>query len=263
VADADDLLALATDTARRAGALLADGQRRARTSIDTKSTATDMVTEMDRAAEALIIEALSTARPDDGFLGEEGTDRAGTSGLRWVVDPLDGTTNYLYGYPAWSVSIAAVDDAGSLVGVVHDPRAGETFTAVRGAGAWCDGLAISVGRPPDLASTLVGTGFAYRAQERAWQAAVLAHVLPRVRDIRRAGSAALDLCSVGAGRLDAYYERGIMPWDSAAGILVASEAGAQWTALSAADHPAGLAIASPSVAPAFFALVDDAEAAAG
>ncbi|MDQ1403805.1 MAG: monophosphatase [Actinomycetota bacterium] len=259
MADVDDLLSLATTTAHDAGRLLLDGQRRARTTIETKTTATDMVTEMDRAAEASILSALTSARPDDGFLGEEGTDRPGTTGLRWVVDPLDGTTNYLYGFPAWSVSIAVEDGAGALVGVVHDPVRHETFTAVRGAGSWCDGLRLTAGQPASLAACLVGTGFAYQADRRAWQAAALAHVLPRVRDVRRAGSAALDLCWVGAGRLDAYYERGIQPWDSAAGLLVATEAGAVSAPLPAATLPEGLAVAASTVATDFFALIAKAE----
>lgn len=239
--------------------MLLEGQGRARTTIETKTSKTDMVTEMDRAAEAAILNALSAARPEDGFLGEEGTDRPGSTGLRWVIDPLDGTTNYLFGYPAWAVSIAVVDTVGSLAGVVHDPLHDETFCATRGGGASCDGVALTAGQPPDLASSLVGTGFSYRADERQWQATVLTHVLPRVRDVRRAGSAALDLCSVGAGRLDAYYERGIQPWDSAAGLLVAHEAGALSRPLAGEGHEPGLAVAAPGVASAFFALVDEAE----
>jgi myo-inositol-1(or 4)-monophosphatase len=259
VPDVEALLTLATESARRAGRLLLEGQGQASSTAETKTSATDMVTAMDRAAEASILRDLSEARPDDGFLGEEGTDRGGSTGLRWVIDPLDGTTNYLYRFPAWCVSIAVEDELGALVGVVHDPRGGETFTAVRGRGSWCDGRALAVGAPTALDAALVGTGFAYAAAERTWQGRVLAHVLPRVRDVRRAGSAALDLCSVGAGRLDAYYERGIQPWDSAAGLLVASEAGAVWTRLDPGAHPEGLAVAAPSVASAFFALVDEAE----
>ena len=224
--DLDALLALAVDVARRAGALLLEGADRVRTTVETKSTRTDMVTEMDRSSERLLAGALRAARPDDAILGEEGTTSAGTSGVRWVVDPLDGTTNYLYGIPAWAVSVAAEVDGTTVVGVVHDAVHDETFTAVRGAGAWCNGAPLRVEGAPDLATALVGTGFSYDAARRGEQAAVLARVLPAVRDVRRPGAAALDLCWVALGRLDAFYEQGLAPWDSAAGTLVAAEAGA-------------------------------------
>ncbi|HVF74398.1 MAG TPA: inositol monophosphatase family protein [Acidimicrobiales bacterium] len=224
--DLQPLLELAVDVAHRAGALLLDGLDSVRTTVETKSTRTDMVTEMDRASERLVVTALREARPDDALLGEEGTSSGGTSGVRWVVDPLDGTTNYLYGFPAWAVSVAAEVEGASAVGVVHDPVHGETFTAVRGQGAWCNGERLAVAGAPDLATALVGTGFSYDAVRRGEQAALLARVLPVVRDIRRAGAAALDLCWVGLGRLDAFFERGLAPWDSAAGSLVAAEAGA-------------------------------------
>lgn len=224
--DPTPLLDLAVDVAVRAGALLLEGLDRTRTAVDTKTTRTDMVSEMDFASERMIGEALRAARPDDGFLGEEGTAAAGSTGVRWVFDPLDGTTNYLYGFPSWGVSIAAEVGGRAVVGVVHDPTHAETFTAVRDVGAWCNGRALRVTGADDLATALVGTGFSYDAVERGRQAALLALVLPAVRDIRRAGAAALDLCWVGLGRLDAFYERGLAPWDRAAGSLVASEAGA-------------------------------------
>lgn len=224
--DLQPLLALAVDVAQQAGALLLDGVASVRTTVETKSTRTDMVTEMDRASERLVVGALREARPHDAILGEEGTSSSGTSGVRWVVDPLDGTTNYLYGFPAWAVSVAAEVDGRSVVGVVHDPVHGETFSAVRGQGAWCNGARLEVRGAPDLATALVGTGFSYDAVHRGEQAALLARVLPAVRDIRRAGAAALDLSWVALGRLDAFFERGLAPWDSAAGSLVASEAGA-------------------------------------
>ena len=224
--DLQPLLDLAVDVARRAGALLLDGLADVRTTVETKSTRTDMVTEMDRSSERLVAGALRAARPDDAILGEEGTSSGGTSGVRWVVDPLDGTTNYLYGFPAWAVSVAAERDGESVVGVVHDALHDETFTAVRGGGAWCNGVPLRVTGAPDLATALVGTGFSYDAADRGRQAAVLARVLPAVRDVRRAGAAALDLSWVGLGRLDAFFERGLAPWDAAAGSLIASEAGA-------------------------------------
>jgi myo-inositol-1(or 4)-monophosphatase len=222
----DRLLVLATDVATRAARLLLEGLGRERISVQTKSTRTDMVSEMDRASEQLIVRELLTARPDDGIVGEEGTARIGTSGLRWVVDPLDGTTNYLYGFPGWSVSIAAEDDAGVVVGVVVDPSHRDVFSATRGGGARRNGEPIRCSAQTVLAETLVGTGFNYEAERRRRQAEVLVDLLPRVRDIRRMGAASVDLCSVACGRLDAYYERGLSWWDVAAGSLIAAEAGA-------------------------------------
>jgi myo-inositol-1(or 4)-monophosphatase len=227
----DALVALARAVAGEAVALLLDGLRRTRVTVETKSTATDMVSEMDRASEALIVSRLLAARPDDGIVAEEGSARAGTSGLRWVVDPLDGTTNYLYDFPGWAVSIAAEDDAGVVAGVVADAVHGEVFTAARGGGAHRNGEPIAVSGCRDLPTALVGTGFGYGAERRAAQGAVLTGLLPRVRDVRRMGAASVDLCSVACGRLDAYYERGLSWWDLAAGALVATEAGAVVSAL--------------------------------
>jgi myo-inositol-1(or 4)-monophosphatase len=227
MADLDELRDLAVDVAREAGALLLDGQRRARAVVETKSTRTDMVTEMDRAAEALIVTRLHAARPGDAVLGEEGGEREASAagGVRWVVDPLDGTTNYLYGHPTFAVSIAAESGGRTLVGVVFDPAHDELFEAVEGRGARCNGEPVRVSAKADLATALVGTGFGYEAERRARQARVLAGVLPHVRDIRRGGAAALDLCWVACGRLDAFYEQGLQPWDLAAGLLVLAEAG--------------------------------------
>ncbi|HEV7887770.1 MAG TPA: inositol monophosphatase family protein [Acidimicrobiales bacterium] len=223
----EQLLELAVDLAHAAGRLLLDGQARVRTLVETKSTRTDMVTEMDRASEALIVNGIRKARPHDALLGEEGTAAPGVSGVQWVVDPLDGTTNYLYGFPSWAVSIGAEVDGVPAVGVVHDPVHAETFTAVRGGGAFLNGARLGpVDGAPDLATALVGTGFSYDAARRRRQAEELALVLPAVRDVRRAGSAASDMCWVAAGRLDAYYERGTQPWDTAAGTVVCTEAGA-------------------------------------
>jgi myo-inositol-1(or 4)-monophosphatase len=220
------LLDLAMRLAVDASALLREGRTR-HLVVDTKSSRTDMVTEVDRASEALIVAGLRAARPHDAIVGEEGTADTGTSGVRWLVDPIDGTTNYLYGYPAYAVSIAA-EVAGQVeVGVVADASNGEVFTAVRGFGAQRDGVALQVVDHEELATALVGTGFSYLADRRARQAQVLTSVLPVVRDVRRAGSAALDLCWVAAGRLDAFYEKGLGPWDLAAGALIATEAGAR------------------------------------
>jgi myo-inositol-1(or 4)-monophosphatase len=221
--------------------------------VEQKSSRTDMVSDADREAEALIKGLLADERPDDGLLAEEGSRADGASGRRWVVDPLDGTTNYLYRFPAWVVSIALEDDAGGLVGVVHDPLRGETFTATRDGGAQLDGAAIAVSGAEALDTALVGTGFGYAAERRAEQAVVVSRVLPRVRDIRRAGAAALDLCMVACGRLDGYYERGLNAWDWSAGSLIASEAGA--AVLPLPGEPFGLVVASPAIAEPLAALV--------
>ncbi|MEA2458301.1 MAG: monophosphatase [Thermoleophilaceae bacterium] len=184
-----------------------------------------MVSDADRAAEEAISEMLRSERPDDGLLGEEGLDSEGSSGRRWVVDPLDGTTNYLYRLRAWCVSVGLEDADGALAGVVHDPLSDETFVSSRGGGARLNGAPIRVRDHDRLDTALVGTGFGYDADVRAGQAELLRRVLPRVRDVRRAGAAALDLCHVAAGRLDGYYERGLQPWDTAAGALLVEEAG--------------------------------------
>jgi myo-inositol-1(or 4)-monophosphatase len=198
---------------------------------------------MDDAAEALIRDLLLGARPADGFLGEESGETHGPSGIRWVVDPLDGTTNYLYGHPGWNVSIAAEDDDGAVVAVVVDPVLGDTFTATRGNGARRNGEPIACSAVDDLSTALCATGFAYDPDRRRRQAQVLVDVLPRVRDIRRIGAAAIDLCSVACGRVDAYWERGLGPWDLAAGSLIAGESGA--VVRVAEGGVGGLVVAAP------------------
>ncbi|MFC7909719.1 inositol monophosphatase family protein [Streptomyces nigra] len=226
-----DLLALAREAARRAGDLLRDGRPADLAVAATKSSPIDVVTEMDIAAEKLITDVISGRRPQDGFLGEEGAATEGTSGVRWVIDPLDGTVNYLYGLPTWSVSIAAERDGETMAGVVAAPMRGETYYAVRGGGAWATGpwegerrLACRPTAPLDQA--LVSTGFNYVSEVRTHQAEVARRLIPLLRDIRRSGSAAIDLCDLAAGRLDGYYERGLNAWDVAAGDLIAREAGA-------------------------------------
>ena len=221
--------------------------------MERKSSRTDLVSDADRDAEGVIGELLRAERPDDGLLGEEGAHSRSDTGRRWVIDPLDGTTNFLYGLPAWAVSVALEDADGGAVGVVLDPLADELFTAVRGGGARMNGESIEVSGCDRLETALVATGFAYEADSRARQAEVLVRALPRVRDIRRAGAAALDLCSVACGRVDGYFERGLKPWDWAAGKIVAHEAGAALRDLE--GEPDGLVAASPVIADELAALV--------
>ncbi|MFF9281829.1 inositol monophosphatase family protein [Streptomyces griseosporeus] len=226
-----DLLEIALEAARRAGDLLRDGRPADLAVADTKSSPVDVVTEMDIAAEKLITGLIAERRPDDGFLGEEGGTTEGSTGIRWVIDPLDGTVNYLYGLPTWAVSIAAEQDGETVAGVVAAPMRGETYHAVLGGGAWATGAwdgerRLSCRPAAPLDQALVSTGFNYVADVREQQAEVVRRLVPLVRDIRRGGSAAIDLCDVAAGRLDGYYERGLHPWDLAAGDLIAREAGA-------------------------------------
>ncbi|MEU7707854.1 inositol monophosphatase family protein [Streptomyces nodosus] len=221
-----ELLEIALEAATRAGAFLRDGRPEDLGVAATKTSAIDVVTEMDIAAEKLITGLLTDHRPEDGLLGEEGASVEGTSGVEWVIDPIDGTVNYLYGLPGWAISIAARKDGETLVGVVHAPMRGEIFRAVRGEGAFLNDRPVRVRPAPDLGFALVGTGFGYLTERKIHQAEVVRQLIPEVRDIRRAGSAAIDLCDVAAGRLDAYYERGLNPWDYAAGDLIAREAGA-------------------------------------
>ena len=194
--------------------------------VATKSSRTDLVTVVDRAAESLITSRLDQARPDDGVVGEEGASKPGASGITWFIDPIDGTTNFVYGHPGYAVSVAAVQAGRALAGAVADPLHGEVFSATQGGGALCNGEPLSVSETTDLRSALVATGFGYDAADRVHQGAVVAGLIGRVRDIRRMGSAALDLCSVACARVDAYYEYRLCPWDHAAGSLIASEAGA-------------------------------------
>ena len=230
-----ELLEIAREAALEAGALLRTRAGAVRELVETKSSPTDMVTEVDRASEALIVERILAARPPDGILGEEGAAREGSSGVRWVIDPLDGTTNYLYGLPAYAVSIAAEQDGGVIAGAVYDVPHDELYAAQLGGGATCNGKPIAVSSADRLPVALVGTGFGYSPLRRAKQAALLKAIIADVRDIRRAGSAALDLCSVARGRLDAYFEWGLQPWDMAAGRLIVEEAGGRTSVVATFD----------------------------
>lgn len=261
-----DLLALARSVAREAGALVAQMRAEGVQVADTKSSIVDVVTAADRASEELIRARVVAARPQDGFLGEEGASVQGTSGLRWIVDPIDGTVNYLYGLPNYCVSVAVartstgpdgrtIDDV--VAAVVFNPVTGDEYTAMLGGGAHRNGLPIVVRPVPPLAQALVATGFGYDSEVRARQGAAVARMLPYVRDIRRLGSCALDLCAVAAGECDAYVEEGPAAWDHAAGALVAREAGARFEALMLPSGRDLLVCAPESGWSQFLALVED------
>jgi myo-inositol-1(or 4)-monophosphatase len=271
--DEQDLLAVAVRAARMAGGLLLERARDGGDfGVSSKSTPTDLVSEADLQAEQAIKELLADERPKDGFIGEEGGSESGASGLDWVVDPLDGTVNYLFGIPQWSVSVAVRDEREVLAGAVFDPNRDELFTATRSGPALLTGAG---GEPRELhgrlagpgessgvdgdemASAMVATGLAYAADVRAAQARVLERAIPRVRDIRRFGSAALDLAWTAAGRYDAYFERSVKQWDIAAGALVCQRAGLQMLELAEVGVlPWGVLVARAGLAEELFALVD-------
>jgi myo-inositol-1(or 4)-monophosphatase len=238
------LLAVALEAAHAAGAELQNRFGRRHDGVRTKSGPTDLVSDADLAAEAVIRAVLADRRPEDAILGEEGGS-SGAGELRWIVDPLDGTINFLFGIPTFGVSLACEDAAGALVGVVLDPIREECFTATRSGIPTLNGETIHGSARADLSTAMVATGFAYDSAVRARQAVVVSRVLPRVRDIRRAGSASLDLCWSACGRYDAYYEGGLHAWDVAAGSLIASRAGLEIRELVATDdEPAGV-VAAP------------------
>jgi myo-inositol-1(or 4)-monophosphatase len=253
----DDLLAIAVRVAREAAATARRMRDEAITDVQTKSTDTDVVTAADRAVERQVVEALRRERPGDGVLGEEYGDSAAPEpgAVRWILDPIDGTVNYLYGLPQYAVSLAAEVDGVVVAGVVRNAATGDEWTATRGGGAWRDGGRLSGSARDSLDQALVATGFGYDPARRAHQGTVLAGLITRVRDIRRFGAAALDLCMVAEGMVDAYFEKGLNPWDHAAGGLVATEAGLRVSGLD--GNPAGgeMLIAAP---PALFGALHDA-----
>jgi myo-inositol-1(or 4)-monophosphatase len=285
--EVSQLLELAVEVAVEAGGVVMSHFSSAGTtkalsdSIRTKSSRTDLVTAADQASEQVVVARLGSKRPDDAILAEEGGLREGTSGLTWVVDPLDGTINFVYGLPVFGVSIAVqgplsqgrpqggpadfVASQGldtTLVGVVHDPLRNETFTATKGGGAYRDGVPLVLGPGPAISESLIGTGFSYDSKRRLAQAHLLTGVLPHVRDIRRAGAAALDLCWVAAGRLDGLFEAGLAPWDIAAGALVVTEAGGtieQVGGLLKGDEVATLIAAAPGLGGPLRALLEGTE----
>ena len=250
--DPEALLALALRLALQAGALVTAGRAAGLTDVRTKGTPTDMLTEFDQASEAVIMAGLRAERPLDGFVGEEGSSRQTESGITWFVDPIDGTTNFVYDLPGYAISIGAADERGMLVGVVHNPRLGETFTAIRNRGAHLDGRSIHPSGLTDLLTALVATGFGNEPERRALQGALVAKLLPSIRDIRRLGAASIDLCHVASGRVDAYYEEGLGPWDLAAGGLIAAEAGCTCTDLQGGPiSNRQIVVATPGIAEAF------------
>ena len=225
-----ELLELAKRVGREAGELL---QKRPTTfEVSTKTSAIDVVTQMDSQSETHIVSEILKARPNDGIIGEEGSERTSKSGITWVIDPLDGTVNYLYGLPGWNVSIAAKDSEGVVVGVVVAPTINSTWYASRGGGAFLNEQPIKCNDVVELNRALIATGFAYDLDARPAQLAQLSELLNRIRDIRRNGAAAVDLCHVAMGALDGYFEKGLQEWDLAAGGLIASEAGAKVTTVA-------------------------------
>ena len=252
------LRVIAAEAARAAGELLlerfvAGGER----AVGSKSSPTDVVSEADYAAERAIRELLAARRPGDAILGEEGGETQAGKGLRWIVDPLDGTVNFLFGVPQWCVSVAVHDDSGGVAGVVFDPMRGELIAGSRGGGRpTLNGVAVRGSEQAELAPALIGTGFAYDAGVRSAQAQVIGRLLPRVRDVRRMGSAALDLAWTAAGRFDAFYERGVQIWDIAAGVVLCEAAGLEVRPLAAEGAlPSGVVVAPPGLIDELTALV--------
>ena len=254
---ASDLERIAVDLAVGAAAVV-DARGRTGLAVSSKSTLTDLVTEADRASERWLAERIVALRPADAILGEEGAAADGTTGGRWLLDPIDGTINYVLGLPHYAVSVAAEVDGQVLAAAVCNVVSGEVFHARRSGGAFLRDVRLSGPRAVPLARAVVGTGFGYDAQRRARQGAVLARLLPLVADIRRLGSASLDLCAVAAGRLDAYFEAGLQPWDYAAGVLIATEAGCAASGLRDRAPSSNLtAVTGNLLAAEFFALLEE------
>jgi myo-inositol-1(or 4)-monophosphatase len=243
--NAQELLAVAVQVTRAAADLARELRERGVTGVTTKSTDTDVVTAADKATERYVRDVLHERRPDDTVLGEESGESSGTGAVRWILDPIDGTVNYLYGLPQYAVSLAAEVDGVPVAGVVRNIATGEEWTATRGGGAFRAGQRLAGSEVTELGQALVATGFGYAADRRAHQAGVLARLLPRIRDIRRFGSAALDLCFAAEGRVDAYFEKGLNLWDHAAGGLIAAEAGLLVTGLAGAPPGPDLLVAAP------------------
>ena len=248
---------LAADLARAAGRSALDGRRGAGPgTTGSKSSPTDLVTEFDRAAESLLVAGILAARPDDSVVGEEGASVSGTSGFRWLLDPIDGTTNYVYDLPSWCTSVAVEHDGRTVAGAVYVPVTDELYAAALGHGATLNGSSLRCSTLNELSLALVATGFGYRAADRRRQAQRVAALIESIRDIRRLGSAAIDLCHVAAGRVDAYYEEHLNAWDAAAGQLIAQEAGALATDCSGGPaRPEELVVGAPGIHAALVGLL--------
>ena len=254
------LLELAERLARDAGTQALRGRKRGLVDVTTKSTTTDMVTEYDRASEVLIVDGILADRPNDSLVGEEGTSRDGTSGITWYIDPIDGTTNFLYDLPGWCVSIGICDTTGPLCGVVYIPPLDEMFTAIRGSGAKLNGAPIQCASVSEISQALVCTGFNYDSHNRVAQAARIHSFIDDVRDIRRFGAAAIDMCYVACGRLDAYYEEYLWPWDYTAGDLIAREAGCRTGNIRGGSIDArDVLVANPTLFPLMVDLIRESE----
>lgn len=263
----NQLLQRALRTAAAASKLLT-GDRPAHLTVHSKSGATDIVTDMDQRSEALIVDRLTAGRPGDGVLAEEGSAHQADSGVRWVIDPIDGTVNYLYGIPVWAVCIGIELEGEPVGGVVAAPQLQETYFASEGAGAWLRTTgrtrAIHVGEATELSMALVATGFGYSVARRTKQAQTVAQLLPQVRDIRRAGTASIDICWLAAARVDGYYEVGLKPWDYLAASVIAREAGARVTGPPGQEPGQRLVVgANPSLYPRLLAALEVAQAWTG
>ena len=253
---AAELRTVAEQLARKAGDMALRGRKSGAITATTKSSPIDMVTEYDRASEKMVTEGLARLRPDDGIVGEEGASREGTSGITWHIDPIDGTSNFYFDIPMWAVSIGAVDADGPVAGAVYAPALGEMFSAARGQGATVNGSPITARTNHDITDALVCTGFSYRIHERAVHAQRVARMVMRVRDLRRFGAAAIDLCFVACGRYDAYFEEHLHSWDLVAGQLVATESGALVTDYAGAPvTPAQVLACQPGVQRAMIDLI--------
>jgi myo-inositol-1(or 4)-monophosphatase len=255
-ADRASLRVLAESAARRAGDMALAGRKSGRVAADTKSSPTDMVTAFDRASEEMIVADLTAARPHDGIVGEEGASRPGTSGLEWHIDPIDGTSNFYFDIPMWAVSVGVVDADGPLAGAVYAPALGEMWSAARGDGATLNGSTIAVRDNARLSDAMVCTGFSYRVHERPDHARRVAAMVTEVRDIRRFGAAAVDLCFVACGRLDVYFEEHLHSWDLVAGQVIATEAGAVFSDYEGGPvRPAQVLASTPAVHTEFLELL--------
>lgn len=255
--DARILSDIAISLARQAGDMAQAGRKSGTVTAATKSSSIDMVTVFDKASEALITQGLAEVRPHDGIIGEEGARDEGTSGITWHIDPIDGTTNFLFDIPMWAVSIGAVDDHGPIAGAVYIPALGEMFSAARGHGSYLNDAPITARVTPSISEALVATGFSYDIRARAPHAQRVALMLDHVRDIRRMGAAAIDLCFVAAGRLDAYFEEGLNSWDLVAGQIIATEAGAVVTDFHGNPvRPQQVLACSPTLHHDFISLID-------